>query len=345
MFRLSGYGNGRSGCNNPGRSAQGGSKIDIAVVALVLLAGLGGGETAAQTVPVMGYVANENASPERMATFKKGLTDLGYIEGKTLKIEYRYAKLDREYDAVMAELVSRKVDIILAGNAPAAVAAGKATRTIPIILAAVNDPVGLGVVDSLERTGRNVTGTTIYAPHLIAERVRILKSIVPNLDRVSVFMNGNNTTNLAQVALLTAAARALGIHVESLDIRTPADVSLAVDKAVAWGAQGFFHCVDSFINSQRFTIAKLAAQNNRPTIYTDREYVLAGGLMSLGVGHLEGYYRAAQYVDKVLRGTNPADLPVALPTKRIFSVSRSALQNIGMTLPNEINDRVTEWLP
>jgi len=144
---------------------------------------------------------------------------------------------------------------------------------------------------------------------------------------------------------LTAAAKELGIQVQSMDIRSPADVGPAVDKAIESGAKGFFNCVDSFINSQRFTIAKLAAERKRPTIYTDREYVLAGGLMSLGVGHLEGYYRSAEYVDKVLRGANPADLPIAPPTKLTLSVSRSALQNIGMTLPKEISNRVTEWLP
>lgn len=318
-----------------------------AVLGLALLLGVHAADAAAQTVPVpvVGYVANENAGPERMAAFKKGLTDLGYIEGKTLTIEYRYAKLDQEYDGVMAELVSRKVDIILAGNAPAAVAAGKATRTIPVVLAAVNDPVGLGVVDSLERPGRNVTGTTIYAPHLIGERLRILKAIVPTLDRVSVFMNGNNKTNTAQVALLTAAAKDLGLQVQSIDIRTPADVGPAVTSAMAWGAKGFFNCVDSFINSQRFAIAKLAAQNKVPTIYTDKEYVLGGGLMSLGVGHLEGYHRSAEYVDKILRGANPAELPIAPPTKLTFSVSRSALQTMGLSLPQEIRDRVSEWLP
>jgi len=279
-----------------------------------------------------------------MAALKKGLTDLGYIEGKTLKIEYRYAKLDHEYDAVMAELVSHKVAIIFAGNAPAAVAAGKATRTIPVVLGAVNDPVGLGVVDSLERPGRNVTGTTIYAPHLIGERLRILKAIVPALDRVSIFVNGNNKNNPAQVTLLTAAAKDLNIEVQSIDIRTAADVEPAVARAMAWGAKGFFNGVDSFINSQRFAIAKLAAQNKVPTIHTDREYVLAGGLMSLGVGHLDGYYRAAGYVDKILRGANPADLPIAPPTQLIFSVNRSALQDIGLTLPKEIADRVSEWL-
>jgi putative ABC transport system substrate-binding protein len=118
-----------------------------------------------------------------------------------------------------------------------------------------------------------------------------------------------------------------------------------VAKARAWGAKGFFNGIDSFINSQRFAIAKSAAQNKVPTIYTDKEYVLAGGLMSLGVGHLEGYYRSAEYVDKILRGAVPGDLPIAPPRELDFNVSRSALQNIGLTLPREIADRVSEWLP
>ncbi len=316
-----------------------------AVLGSALLVAMPVAHTAAQTVPVLGYVANENADPKRLAALKKGLTDLGYIEGQTLRIEYRHARLDHEYDAVMAELVSRKVTIIFAGNAPAAVAAGRATRTVPVVLGAVNDPVGLGVVDSLERPGRNVTGTTIYAPHLIRERLRILKAIVPALDRVSIFVNGNNKNNPAQVALLAAAAKDLGVEVESVDIRTPADLEPAVARAMSWGAKGFFNGVDSFINSQRVALAKLAARHKVPTIYTDREYVLAGGLMSLGVGHLDGYYRAAGYVDKILRGASPADLPIALPTELIFSVNRSALKEIGLTLPEEIADRVTEWLP
>src|SRR5262249_7506879 len=230
----------------------------------------------AQPLSALGYVANENADPERLAAFKKGLRELGYVEGANLQIEYRYAKLDREYDAVMSELVSRKVDVIVAGNAPAASAAARATRTIPIVLAAVNDPVGLGVVDSLERPGRNVTGTTGYAPHLIRDRVHILKRVAPTVDRIGVFTNGNNKNNAAQVVLIVNAARELGIEVETMDIRSPADVEPALKRAIASGASGFLNCVDSFVNSQRFTIAKLAGQEKRPVIYTDREYVLAG---------------------------------------------------------------------
>ena len=151
------------------------------VLALFLLAGLvhfPTTDTRAQSTPVLGYVANENVNPARLAIFKKGLADLGYVEGTTIAIEYRAAKLDSDYPRLVAELIDRRVDIIVAANAPAAVAASKATRTVPIVMAAVNDPVGLGLVKSLDRPGTNVTGTTMYAPHLIGERVRLLKKLI-----------------------------------------------------------------------------------------------------------------------------------------------------------------------
>ena len=317
----------------------------FAIVALALVAWAHAVPGWAQSIPVVAYVANENADPARMAAFKKGLADLGYDEAKNLRLEYRFAKLDREYDAVMAELMSRRVDLIVASNAPAASAAARATRMIPIVLAGVNDPVGLGIAASLEHSGRNVTGTTIYAPDLIGERLRILQRIAPRTDRVAIFMNGNNRNNPAQVTRLVDAGKGLGIRVDSIDIRSPNDVAPGVAEAVASGAKAFFNCVDSFINSQRFSIGKLTREAKRPTVMTDREYVLAGGLMALGVGHTEGFYRAAEYAHKVLRGANPADLPIALPTERALSVSRSALNDIGVTLPGEIADQVTEWLP
>ena len=295
-------------------------------------------------VPVIAWVANETANPDRLAIFKKGLGELGYFDGQNIKIEYRTAKLDNEYIPIMDELVAMKVNIIVTANAPAAVAARKATRTIPIVMGAVNDPVGLGLVNSLERPGTNVTGTTTYAPHLIAERLRILKKIVPALDRVSMVTNGNNANNQAQFVLLNSEAQANAIHAQQLDVRRPADVEPAFTKARSYGTKGLFNAVDSFINSQRFTMAKLAAQYRLPMIYTDREYVLAGGLMSLGPGHQEGYYGAAKYVDMILRGANPAELAVA-PTKSVdFSVSRAALDRIGPTLPQDVSERVNDWL-
>jgi putative ABC transport system substrate-binding protein len=299
---------------------------------------------AAQTVPVMGYVAAKNVNPERLAIFKKGLADFGYVEGKNILIEYRDAVLDAEYHVLMADLLNRKVNIILAANVAAAVAAFKATKTIPIVMLAVNDPVGVGVVKSLERPGTNVTGTTVYAPQLIGERLRILKSIVPNLDKVSMVLNGNNANNAAQFELLRSEARSLGIEVQSLDIRKPEDVDAAFDRAVAFGAKALLNAGDTFINSRRFALAAGAAKHKLPVVYSDVEYVLAGGLMALGPGHYETYYGAAGYVDRVLRGSNPADLPIAGPTQFTLSVSRTALAKFGLSLPPDLSARVNEWI-
>jgi putative tryptophan/tyrosine transport system substrate-binding protein len=315
-----------------------------ALLASILMAAPSIDQSIAQTTPVIAWVANENANSERLAIFKKGLADLGYGEGRNITIEYRAAKLDGEYGPIMNELVALKVDIIVATNAPAAVAARKATQSIPIVLAAVNDPVGLGLVNSLERPGTNVTGTTMYAPQLIGERLRMLQKIIPALRKVAMVTNGNNANNPAQFASLTAAAQTLGIEVQELNIRLPADVEPAFRKAEEYGANGMLNAVDSFINSQRFTMATLAAQRRLPMIYTDREYVLAGGLMAIGPGHQEGFYGAAKYVELILHGANPAELPVA-PTKSVdFSVSRQALGRSGLKLPKDVGDRVNDWL-
>jgi putative ABC transport system substrate-binding protein len=301
-------------------------------------------ESAAQSVPVLAYVAAKNANPKRLEVFRKGLTELGYTEGKNIRIDYREAVLDDEYQNVMAELVDRKVDIILAANVAAAVAAAKATKTIPIVMLAVNDPVKTGLVKSLERPATNVTGTTMYAPQLIGERLLILKRLVPNLDKVSMVLNGNNANNAAQLELVRSEARGLGIDVQALDIRKPEDVDPAFDKAVAFGAKAVLNAVDSFVNSRRFALAGAAARHKLPILYTDVEYVLAGGLMALGPGHYEGYYDAAKYVDKILRGADPADLPVAGPTQFTFSVNRSTLGTLGLTLPSDVSARVNDWV-
>jgi putative ABC transport system substrate-binding protein len=319
-----------------------GMRAGLLWIALFLV--LPNSESAAQSVPVLAYVAAKNANPKRLEVFRKGLTELGYTEGKNIRIDYREAVLDDEYENVMAELVDRKVDIILAANVAAAVAAAKATKSIPIVMLAVNDPVKTGLVKSLERPATNVTGTTMYAPQLIGERLLILKRLVPNLDKVSMVLNGNNANNAAQLELVRSEARGLGIDVQALDIRKPEDVDPAFDKAVAFGAKAVLNAVDSFVNSRRFALAGAAARHKLPILYTDVEYVLAGGLMALGPGHYEGYYGAAKYVDKILRGANPADLPVAGPTQFTFSVNRSTLGTLGLTLPSDVRARVNDWV-
>jgi putative ABC transport system substrate-binding protein len=314
------------------------------MLALALLAIPYGTDGAAQTIPVMGYVAAKDANPKRLDVFKQGLTELGYVEGKNIRIEYCEAVLDAEYHAVMAELVNQKVDIILAANVAATVAAAKATNTIPVVMMAVFDPVGVGVVKSLEHPRTNVTGTTMYAPQLIGERLRILKDIVPDLDKVAMVLNGNNANNAAQFELLRSEARGASIEVLSLDIRKPEDVDAAFDKAAAFGAKALVNAVDSFVNSRRFALAARAAKHKLPAVYTDEEYVLAGGLIALGPGHYEGYYGAARYVNEILRGANPAELAIAGPTQFTLSVNRAALGKLGLTLPADLSGRVNEWI-
>jgi putative tryptophan/tyrosine transport system substrate-binding protein len=314
------------------------------MLALALLAAIQIADGAAQTTPVMGYVAAKNANPKRLEVFKQGLTELGYVEEKNIRIQYREGVLDAEYHGVVGELVNLKVDIILAANVAATIAAAKATNSIPIVMLAVFDPVGIGVAKSLERPGTNVTGTTMYAPQLIGERLRILKRIVPNLDKVAMALNGNNANNAAQFELLRSEAQKLDIGVEPLDIRKPEDVDAAFEKALAFGAKGLVNGVDTFINSQRFALAAGAEKYKLPFVYSDVEYVLAGGLMALGPGHYEGYYTAAKYVDSILHGANPADLPIAGPTQFMMSANRTTIKKLGLSLPSDLAARVNEWI-
>lgn len=314
------------------------------MLGLALLAIAATSDASAQTVPVIGYVAAKNANPKRLEVFRQGLAELGCIEGKNLRIEQREAALDGEYDAVMEELVGRKLDMILTANVAATVAASKATSTIPIVMLAVFDPIGIGVVKTLERPGTNVTGTTMYAPQLIGERLRVLKRIVPNLDKVAMVLNGNNVNNAAQFELLRSEAQKLGIAVLSLDIRKPEDVNAAFDKAFAFGAEGLLNAVDTFINSQRFALSAGAAKYKLPFVYSDVEYVLAGGLIALGPGHYEGYHDAAKYVDRILHGASPGDLPIEGPTQFTMSANRTAVTKLRLSLPSDLVGQISEWV-
>jgi len=313
----------------------------VGLLALMLLVGIPGGWASAE--PTLAYVAAKNANPKRLDVLKKGLAELGYTDGKNIRIEYREAVLDTEYRAVVADLLDKKVDIILAANVAATRAAAQATKTVPIVMLAVFDPVGIGAVKSLERPGTNVTGTTMYAPQLIGERLRILARLVPRLDKAAMTLNGQNPNNAAQFALLHSEAQKLGIAVEELDIRKPEDVDPAFAKALAFGAQGLVNAVDTFINSRRFALAAGAAKHKLPFVYSDVEYVMAGGLIARGPGHYEGYYGAAKYVDRILRGANPAELPIAGPTEFTMSANRKALKQLDMSLPSDLAGQIDEW--
>ena len=314
------------------------------ILGIAFLVSIAPTETLGQKLPVLGYLDNANDRADRIEIFKKGLLELGYTDGANIKFEIRRAKSQPDYAGLVGDLIARRVDVILAGNAPAAVAAHQATQTVPIVMGAVNDPVRLGLVKSLDRPGMNVTGTTMYAPQLIGERIKILRRVIPGLTKVAMLVNGSNANNQSQFALARSEAEKLGLTAEPLDVRVASDLGPAFDKATSSGVQALLNAVDNFINSQRVDLAKLSVGHKMPFFYTDEEYVLAGGLMSLGPGHLEGFYDAAKYVDKILHGATPGDLPVAGATKFTFSVSRSALARLGLTLPDDVRAKVSEWL-
>lgn len=316
----------------------------VAIIGLALLASLRPMTSTAQTIPTVGYLTNTGADPVRLADVKSALAEFGYVDGKNIIIEVRGAKSGPDYDSLAAELVARPVNIIIGVNATATNAARKVTNTIPIVMTAVNDPVEWGFADNLERPGKNITGTTLYAPQLVSERLRILKQLVPGLDRVSMLLVPSNAANPRLFALLSAEAEALGIKTQALDVQLPQDVVLALTRARAWGAKALLHANDAFINSQRAVIAEFAEQNQLPAIYADREYVVAGGLMSLGPGHRQGDIDAAKYIDRILRGAKPAELPIAVPTEFVFSVNRSKLDKLGLKLPTDLAAKVNDWV-
>jgi len=210
-----------------------------ALAGLALLVGFPITNGSAQKVAVLGYLTNANADPKRIEDVRHALANLGYVEGKNIAIEVKGAKSNSDYAPLAAELVARPVDIIIGVNAAATSAARNATRTIPIVMTAVNDPVEWGFINSLERPGTNVTGTTLNAPHLLGERLRILKGLVPALDRISMLVNGSNAANGPQFSLLNAEAKALNIEALALDVRLPQDIAPAFDKALAFGAKAF----------------------------------------------------------------------------------------------------------
>jgi ABC-type uncharacterized transport system substrate-binding protein len=278
-----------------------------------------------------------SAISARLDAFRQGLRELGYVEGKNILIEYRYAetKLDR-LPALAAELVRLKVDVmVLAG--PASIRPAKeATNTIPIVMANDADPVGSGVVASLARPGGNVTGLSNLAPEMGGKRLELMKEIVPNLARVSVF-GTSNTTGTAQVLKeMELAAGVFKLHLQYLDVLSPMDIETAFREARKGRADAVLVLQGGVFNSHRKQIAALAVKNRLPAIYHAPEYVEDGGLMSYGVSVTDLYRRAATYVDKILKGAKPADLPVEQPKKFEFIINLKTAKQIGLTIPPNV---------
>ena len=284
----------------------------------------------------IGYLAMFPAPPGREA-FLQGLRDLGRIEGQNITIEYRYAhgRLEQLLDLV-AELVRLKVDLIVAVSPQPVQAAKEATTTVPIVMVAVADPVTYGFVTSLARPGGNITGVSLLLPELSAKRLELLREMVPKLSRAAVLWNAANPFRALDLKVAQAGARALGVTLQSLGVRGPDDFDRAFEAASRERARALITLEDPLTFAHRTRIVGLAAKHRLPAIYGLREYVDAGGLMSYAPILLDNFRRAATYVDKILKGTKPADLPVEQPTKFELVINMRTAKAIGLKIPQSL---------
>jgi putative tryptophan/tyrosine transport system substrate-binding protein len=288
---------------------------------------------------------NMALNPQLREAFLRGLRDLGYVEGSNVVIEYRDAEGKPErLPALAAELVALKVDVIVAPPTLAALAAKQATRTLPIVFA-VADPVGSGLVTSLARPGGNVTGLSQLAPELVGKCLEQLTQAVPGVSRVAALwqpgaFGGRTEKDMLKEA--EVAARALGVRLQFVEARGPADIDRAFSDMTRARAGALTVLPSGMFNNERRRLVDLATKNRLPAVYSWREFVDAGGLMSYGVDLADLWRRAATYVDKILKGAKPADLPVEQPTKFELVINLKTAKALGLTIPPSLLQRADE---
>jgi putative ABC transport system substrate-binding protein len=285
-------------------------------------------------VPIIGFLGS--ATPETwipwVAAFERQLGQRGWINGRTVMIEYRWGAGNPElYAEIVAEFIRLKVDVIVTGGAPA-YAAKRATSTVPIIAALIADPVGTGLVTSFARPGGNVTGLSYLSPDVAGKRVDLLHQAVPQLRRLAILGNVNAPQVEHEMREADAAAKKLGIEVLPLEIRRAEDIAPAFG-AIKGAAEGLYVCTEPLSNANRAQINALAQKAGLATIYGTREYVEAGGFMSYGPNFPDLFRRAADYVDKILRGAKPGEIPIEQPTSFDFVVNLTTAKALGLTIP------------
>ena len=273
----------------------------------------------------------------------QGLLELGYIEGQNLVIEFRSADgRDERFPDLVTELIRLNVDLIVTRGTPAALAAKNATRTIPIVMAAIGDPVENGVIASLARPGANVTGLSASVTELQAKRLELLKELVPRIARIAYLTNIGNPNEQLNWKEMERAAQFLGVAVKLLDVRKPEDIGRAFDDASEQRIDALVVSVDGFLATNRQLIVDLALKHRLPAIYASREFINPGGLASYAPSYLDLYRRAAPYVDKILKGANPSELPVMQPTKFEFVINLNTAKALGLTVPSALLTRADE---
>jgi len=278
-----------------------------------------------------------------LEAFRKGLRDLGYVEGRNLIIEYRSADGHAErFPELAAELLRLNVDLLVTRGTPAARAAKRATDTIPIVIATMGDP--RGIVKSYGRPGANVTGLTTFSTELTAKRVQLLKELVPRLRRIALLHNLANPAVPPEWEETERAARVLGLEVSLLDARNEADLRRALERAVSPNVDALVVGADGLIQSHQDAIIDALARRRVPAVYPARDFVERGGLIAYAVNYPELYYRFATYVDKILRGAIPGDIPVEQPAKFELVINLKTAGSLGLTVPQALLLRADELI-
>jgi len=290
-------------------------------------------------IPRIGILVGGSASSDaaRIDALLQGLRELGYVEGKNIAIEHRYAEgKPNRLNELAADLVRQNVDLIVTAGPAATGAAKQATNRIPIVMAQVNDPIGAGFVPNLNRPGGNITGLSLMAPELSGKQLELLKEIVPKLSRVAVLGSSTQPGNVQSFREMERASGAFGVKIQFLDILGPKDVEPAFRAANKEHTDGLLLLSSPVLFINRAKIVELATKSRLPTIYYSPEYVEDGGLMTYAANVVELWRRAATYVDKILKGAKPGDLPVEQPTKFELIINLKAAKQIGLTIPANV---------
>jgi putative ABC transport system substrate-binding protein len=295
-------------------------------------------------LPTVGFLGQSTplGESERAAAFAQRLRELGWVEGRTIAIEYRWAEGRNDYLAdIAAEFARLKVNIIVAGGTPAVMAAKQAMPVVPIVFATAGDPLGMGLVTSLARPGGSITGLSTLAVDLGGKRIDLLREAISSLGRLAIMGNVGNPLIVLELGEMQAAARTLGLQVDTLEIRRPQDIASALE-AVKGRPNALYVCQDLLTLGNRQRINTLALGARLPVMHGSREQIEAAGLMSYGQNFPNLYRRAGDYVDKILRGAKPADLPVEQPTKFDLVINLITAKALGLTIPPTLLARADE---
>ena len=316
--------------------------IVVAFTVSVLIAPSASQAQHARHVPRLGYLGTSSASleSELLKAFREGLREHGYVEGQNIAIEYRWAEGNyQRFPALVADLVKLNVDVIVTAGTPGAFAAKRATQTIPIVMAVTGDAVGTGLVSSLARPGGNLTGLTTMVPDLEGKRLEILREILPKLLTVAVLLNTSNPLTAIQWEQTKTSAKALGIELQPIELQRPEDFKDAFARVARQRPDAITMVADRFQLAHRMQILDFVAKTRLPAMYPYRDFVVAGGLMSYGPSYEDMFRRSATYVDKILRGAKPSDLPIEQPTKFELLVNLKTAKMLGVPIPPSLLQR------